>query len=218
MLLTISCSLRSIKIRSVRRAVPTSCKPSNYGYNRHHVAHWTAPSIRSKTSEREFPLPWNFSRVCPPRKYSSPADVISSKVSVSFSLYQGREKHTGLSFDSVSHFVRRKSNRCNWCYERTTHDRSRSQQNRSRSLPKSFGSKYVTRKSLARSPPRGTCERLKTLQRAIRYPRNYVYPSPLVWNDSYDDGIRRSLEDCSLVNEIIDSHIGEYVKWEWCKN
>jgi len=90
-LLTISCSLRSIKIRSVRRVVPTSCKPSNYGYNRHHVAHWTAPSIRSKTSEREFPLPWNFSRVCPPRKYSSPADVISSKVSVSFSLYQGRE-------------------------------------------------------------------------------------------------------------------------------
>lgn len=69
-LLTISFSLRSIKIRSARPIVPMNCKPSNYSYNRssvhlenHHLFLPIAPK------ESFLSRSWAPSGVCPRRKY-----------------------------------------------------------------------------------------------------------------------------------------------------
>lgn len=147
--------------------------------------------------------------------------MISSKVFRFPFLCIGRGAATPVSPPNcIPHFVRRKSGCCNEsiyrCSEHTTHDRSRSRWNRPSLVAGNVGSKYVTRKSLAaKSPPRGTCERLKTLRRAIRYPRNYVYPSPLVWKAATTTVHQAFLRRLLLVDGIDFHTCGtEYVKRE----
>jgi len=193
-----------------------SCKPSNYGYNRHNHA-GLPPSIRSRNLEREFSFAVrNFgTELYPPRKYSFSTDVISSKAFQFSFLWDDTATpifplRLHSAFRSAKIVLLQRANPApllqttRIVIDPCVHLRG----NRSRHGRRASDRSYRTKKSLAARPraPGGVCERLKTPRRAIRYPRNYVYPSPLVWNDSHDDGTSGvSLQDCSLVDEIINS-------------
>lgn len=132
MLLTISCSLRSIKIRSARRAVPTSCKPSNYGYNRHQVAYRTIDPIENLRNENFLSRGTLAERNLPTKKILPPWLTWFRQRCFGFLLFVWRAGAATpvLPSDSVPHFVWRKSDRCNEsirrCFKRTAHDWSRS--------------------------------------------------------------------------------------------
>jgi len=135
-----------------------SCKPANYGYNRHRAAIDRESSIARSFFSGNSLLSFSINAI--PSKARRDFLLFVSRHRQPPSFRENRLSAPGgsrsISFEARS--IPPKGVRIAARYEEVFSEQDRPE---------------------ARARARA-CERLKTLRGAIRYPRNYVYPSPLV--------------------------------------